>query len=173
MSAPIQRPRRSEPMTDPLEDEAFNKVCNYLSFRQRTEWEIRQYLTKHGLVQVTDEVITRLKRAGLVDDERFALTWVRERSVNKGYGQRRLRDELRRLGVNAELIEEAILAAYSEEDETNHAVELARKRWDSLASDNPHVKRNKIYAFLIRRGYPSSTAIEAIEAVVQATQEPL
>ncbi|MFH1736966.1 MAG: RecX family transcriptional regulator [Actinomycetota bacterium] len=157
-------------MTDPLEDEAFNKVCNYLSFRQRTEREIRQYLTKHDLVQVADDIITRLKRAGLIDDERFALTWIRERSVNKGYGQRRLRNELRRLGVNAELIEKSILATYSEEDETNNALELARKRWDSLALDNPRVKRNKIYAFLIRRGYPSSTAIEAIEVVVRATE---
>ena len=170
MSTPKQPPR-SEPMTDPLEDEVFNKVCNFLSFRQRTEWEIRQYLKKHDLLQFTDSIVERLKRGGLVDDERFAITWIRERSINKGYGQRRLRDELRRLGVKAELIEKSILSAYSEKDETNRAVELALKRWDSLASDNPRVKRNKIYAFLVRRGYPSSTAIEAIEAVVHATEE--
>ena len=64
-------------MPDP---EAFKKAKNqalkYLSYRDRSKWEITQYLEKkqhsHHVIQQTLEY---LENFDYVDDQRFALQW--------------------------------------------------------------------------------------------------
>jgi regulatory protein len=144
------------------EEEAFDKACGFLSYRQRSENEISRYLDKRGYSDHKDSVIERLTRVGLLDDQNFAETWVRERSSGRGYGSRRLRMELGRLGIDRELIDAALDKEYPTESETECAIRIAGQKAGKLGVTAPET-RQKIYGFLIRRGFPGAIAKEAVE----------
>ena len=77
---------------------------------------------------VPDEVATRLldrfTEVGLIDDAAFARLWVESRQAGRGLAKRALADELRRKGVDAEVVREAV-------DEIDPATEEAAgpQRW--------------------------------------------
>lgn len=148
------------------EDEAFDKACGYLSYRQRSVYEISRYLTKRGYSEQKETVIKRLAGVGLLDDIVFAETWVRERSSGRGYGSRRLRMELGRLGIDRGLIDEALRKEYPVETEKVCARRIAEQKAGKLPGDAQET-RQKIYGFLIRRGFTSGIAKEAVESVVR------
>jgi regulatory protein len=157
-------------MTDSAEDEAFEKACGYLSYRQRTEKEMVRYLNKRGYTDVRDEVIARLKRAGLINDRVFAETWIVERAGNRGYGARRLRSELLRLGLNPVLVDDTIASYYPEDKEDVRAADLAARHWPKISGKTPLDRGRKLYAFLIRRGFDSQSAKEAVDLLVRETK---
>lgn len=148
------------------EEEAFDKACGYLSYRQRSVDEINRYLIKRGYSEHKESVIERLTRVGLLDDAAFAETWVRERACGRGYGSRRLRMELGRLGISRDLIEQALNDEYPAESETACATRIAEQKANKLPGE-PREIRQKIYGFLIRRGFSAGIAKEAVEAALK------
>ncbi|MEA3377684.1 MAG: RecX family transcriptional regulator, partial [Chloroflexota bacterium] len=62
-------------------ERAYERALNYLSYRPRSEAEVRRSLGKKDVEEaVIDAVIGRLKRAGLLDDREFAKYWVDNRA---------------------------------------------------------------------------------------------
>jgi regulatory protein len=158
-------------MTDSPEDEAFEKACGYLSYRQRTEQEILRYLDKRGYGDVRDEVVSRLTRAGLINDRVFAETWVSERAGDRGYGRRRLMNELLRLGVDKTLVAEVIEAKYPEEQEESRALSIASRQWPRVSGKTPRDRGRKLYSFLLRRGFDMQASKEAVEALIRSNDQ--
>ena len=71
-------------------ESVYEKALFYLSFRPRSEQEMRRYLHDKGLDEERGEqILGRLKRAHLVDDQDFARFWVesREDIVLEGGGR--------------------------------------------------------------------------------------
>ena len=136
----------------------------YLGYRARTEFEIKKKLREKGFSEDTsDRVIDRLRSLSYVDDEGFARDFVKDRFRTKGHGPQRLRADLRRAGVNPNLIDQAIEECLDGDDLLEAAMELAEKRWPRLASEsNPTKKRHKLYSYLLRRGHAPETAREAV-----------
>ena len=158
-------------MTDSPEDEAFEKACGYLSYRQRTEQEMVRYLYKRGYADVSENVIDRLTRAGLIDDRVFAETWITERAGGRGYGSRRLRSELLRLGVNTVIIDETLESAYPDDNEEERAAGIAARQWPKLSGKTPYDRGRKLYSFLIRRGFDGSAAKEAVDTLIRTAKD--
>ena len=87
---------------------AYTKTLQRLNHRDYSKAEIRRRLERNGTpVDVTDDVLKRLDRAGLVDDEKFAQNWVENRTEFRPRGRRALAYELRSKGVHQEIIEKA------------------------------------------------------------------
>ena len=58
----------------------FNTAALFLSYRPRSEPEIRQRLRRRGFTDATvDSTISKLKMMGLVDDTAFAQFWKEDR----------------------------------------------------------------------------------------------
>jgi len=88
---------------------ALQKAIHFLSYRPRSENEIRKNLKKKDIEdRVIDKVMERLQRGGLVDDLKFAEMWVENRSEFRPRGSRALRMELRQKGINDKIIEKVI-----------------------------------------------------------------
>ncbi|MFA5867714.1 MAG: RecX family transcriptional regulator [Actinomycetota bacterium] len=158
-------------MTDTSEEEAFEKACGFLSYRQRTEQEMARYLDRRGCGDVRDAVIARLVRAGLIDDQVFAETWISERAGSQGYGSRRLRSELLRLGVRPSLIDETLESVYPNDREDDRAAAIAARQWPRISGKNPYDRGRKLYSYLIRRGYENQAAKEAVDSLMRADKE--
>ena len=139
------------------------RVINFLSYRQRTEEEIRRYL--QGLpidADCIDEVIGWLKQQGLVDDREFVVRWVQHRLATNPMGRRRLFLELRQKGVDKNLIEETLDEVSHLLDESAMALQLANKQLRKYKDADSLTVRRKLTAFLQRRGFEYSAIKHAV-----------
>lgn len=130
---------------------AYERALHYLSFRPRSEWEIRRYLQKKRGVDggSTEDVLARLRRVGLVNDGEFARYWVENRESFRPRGRWALRAELRQKGVPPEAIE----ASLADLDEEASAMNAARRRARRLARLDEGAFHRRLLGFLQRRGF--------------------
>ncbi len=152
---------------DPLE-EARSVCLRLLAGRPRTWAELDRALRQHGVSpQVAAEVLGRLGEVGLVDDAEFAAAWVRSGQGGRRLGRRALSDELRRRGVGADTVQEA-LAGLSAEDELAVARQLVERRLPAMAGLEPRVRDRRLIGMLARRGYTPCLALTVLRQVLEA-----
>jgi regulatory protein len=141
---------------------AYQRALNFISFRPRSEAEVCQNLKKHDTPdEIIPEVLDRLRRVGLVDDVLFARNWVENRSTFRPRGKRALVAELHQKGISDEAITEALL----ELDEDNLAYQAALKQCRKYQGLEWQKFRQKMSAFLARRGFSYEVAKPVIEHV--------
>jgi regulatory protein len=139
----------------------------YISFKPRTEHEIRQKLLRAGFEPDTVEsALSRLRELGYVDDAAYAASFVRSRVGTRGYGPVRIRRELHQRGVDRGIVDDAIRSNIVDDDEAGAAREQAAKRWPRLQSEaDARKRRKKLFDFLLRRGFSFEVAAQAVEEV--------
>jgi regulatory protein len=161
---------RDEQTQDPRkrEEQARDLCLRLLTVRARTRAELEGQLAKRGyLHEVSTKVLDRLSEVGLVDDEDFAEQWVRTRHANSGKGKRALAVELRKKGIDGEVIS-AALAELDPAAERQRAEQLVRDklRRERLGDDpgsNADVKvTRRLVGMLARRGYSQSMAFDVV-----------
>jgi len=74
---------------------------HFLSFRSRSEKEMRDFLKKKEVLQI-DETIDKLKELDFINDRKFIQEFVDSRSKNKPKGKKALIIELKRKGIDVE-----------------------------------------------------------------------
>ncbi len=142
---------------------AKDAALRFLSYRARSEAEVRRRLTAKYPLTVVDAVIESLRRQKLVDDLSFARQWRASRERFRPRASRLVQQELRRLGVPQDLIEDSLIEFDEEANAARAAATVARR----LAARNVSQKefRGKLSAHLQRRGFTGG--------VVRATVEQL
>ena len=139
---------------------AYDRALNYLSYRPRSRAEIVTYLEGRDVPggQI-EEVVERLERAGLLDDDAFARYWVENRERFRPRGLHALRYELRRKGINDEVIERALASI----DVSSSAYRAAEAKARQLQHLDPATFRRKLLDYLARRGFEYEVAKDATE----------
>jgi regulatory protein len=138
---------------------AHDAALRLLGHRARSEQELRTRLAMRGMpLPVVNDEIERLRAVGLLDDEKFAKSWVEDRKRTAPRGRRLLRYELAGRGVAAESIEHATEGL--DDRETALALARGKARGAALADYATFVAR--IGAFLQRRGFEYEVAAEAV-----------
>ena len=144
--------------TQETHEAAFQRALLYLNVRERSSNELRQHLHQHGMEEdVIQAVMERLERSGLVDDQRFARSWVENRQEFRPRSRRALAYELRQRGVTGEAAEQALVST----DDGEAAWQAAQKHCRKLRSLEWPEYRQKMLAFLARRGFSYETAAQA------------
>jgi regulatory protein len=142
---------------------AFQRALRFLSYRPRAVNEVEKKLSEHGFdEQEIETVVTRLKEGGLLDDEQFARMWVENRSSLRPRGRRVLTMELRHKGVPEDSIQ---LALQETQSETNLAYQAALKQARRLNGLDWQGFREKLSAFLARRGFSYGTIAPVVRRV--------
>ena len=118
-----------------------------------------------------DRVISRLFELDMLDDESFALEFAEGRLRNKGYGPRRLSQDLKRRGVHDSHIEKALNTVYSNVDQAALAADAGKKIFQRLSRiQEQHIRRKKLSDYLARRGFAYDhmhLALEDLESHVR------
>jgi regulatory protein len=137
-----------------------------LDRQRRTRSDLARRLREKGFSSgAIDPVLDRLTEVGLIDDVEYARAFLTGRWGRRAAGWRRLEQQLRMKGVAAP----DILAARAklEEREGNvdevtaarRAITQAARRY---AHFQPHVRRQKLWALLSRRGFDGDVIDRAL-----------
>ncbi len=147
-------------------EQALQYALRLLSYRARTQAELRQRMQQHGWSEaIIEDTLERLRQNGLLDDANFAHAWVENRQTFRPRSARLLRQELRRKGLDEHVIQEAL----DEVDEEAAAYAAARPRARRLRSLDSRSFRQKLIAYLTRRGF----SYEIANTVVRRLWEEL
>lgn len=142
---------------------ALQKALHYLSYRVRSENEVRTRLTEGGFdTEVINLVIDRLSASELIKDSEFARQWVENRTAFRPRSRRALAMELRQKGVTEEVIIETLEEG---QDDEQMAYQAALRYLRKLESLDFAGFREKLGAFLGRRGFSYGTIIPVVNRV--------
>jgi len=142
----------------------FNAALHLLSYRPRSESEIRERLERRGFDD--DSVattLTRLKEQGLVDDLAFAQFWKDNRESFSPRSQWLTQLELRRKGVAADIIEQVV----NEIDDEESAYRVALSKARSLSPPSYEDFRQRLGYHLKRRGFSYQVISHTVERIWQ------
>lgn len=130
---------------------AYQQALHFISFRPRSEVEVRRKLLEKGAEsEVIESVLARLRGAHLVGDEQFARKWIDNRSTFRPRSHRMLRYELHQKGVSEGFIQQALAEADNEPDLAYQAGRKYARRLEELDWEQ---FRKRLSGFLSRRGF--------------------
>lgn len=129
----------------------------------RSRYELRVILRRKRIPEEMGEpVLDRLTEVGLINDEEFARLFVAERQRSRPRGRRGLVAELRKRGIDPEIIDLVL----DEEDEVEEPVEVARRavaaKLRALSGKPAKERKRKAEGFLLRRGFNYEVIREAL-----------
>ncbi len=151
---------------DPLEA-ARAVAFRYLGVSARSRAEMERRLSRDEFPQeVIESVLVELEAGGYLDDAKFARDWIEDRADRKRYGKSRLAAELRRKGLDRDLLEET-LSGVTDQEELDRARAAASPRWDADAYQAADAQeraaiRRRISGFLQRRGFGWSVITQVL-----------
>lgn len=159
---------------------ALDAALAYLSRRSLTRYELEQRLLKKGYS--SDDIEGALKRVsewGYLNDREYAYAYIRTKQVN--YSKKRIEVELKRRGLEEELIEETLQEVYLPKQEKELCMRHAQRiwaeefrRWESsyqykksyLTIPRNTVLRQKVGQKLLQKGYPLELIYQVVEEIM-------
>ncbi|HEY59421.1 MAG TPA: RecX family transcriptional regulator [Anaerolineae bacterium] len=132
-------------------ESAYQKSLRYLSYRPRSEYEVRKRVSEYGFDDsVIEKVIARLIDKQYLGDKWFANEWVENRIVFRPRSRFMLRYELRQKRVLDDIITD-VLQSIPQESEL--AERAARKYFNRLKDLPRQTFQKKLRGYLSRRGF--------------------
>lgn len=132
------------------------RTIELLSRKPQSRWEMERKLKQwEAGEEETRAICDRMEELGFLDDAQYAQRVVRHYSA-KGFGERKLRDELYRRGIPRELWQQAM----EQQDSGSHLDSFIAKKLAGKPMDRQNMK--KVSDALARRGYRWSEINEAM-----------
>lgn len=131
-----------------IDDKLYNLTLGYLSIRPRSEWEIKTYLIRKGASPtLLNDILNKLSNVDLINDQKFAEAFVRDRRLLRSTSRRKLTLELRKKRV-ADSVAQEVIGNEPADEQTALADIIARKRKQSRYQDDL-----KLMQYLARQGF--------------------
>lgn len=152
---------------DKLLKRAKNSAYRYLTIRPRSRRELADKLRDREFSDhIVDAVLEHVTRLGYLDDGKFAAQWAAGRIRGRGFGRRRLEQELRTKGISRDIIKVTLDTLFEEAPEAKTARKEAEKKLRTLTRFEPEVRRRRLAGFLERKGFSS----EIIRTILRTMQ---
>ncbi len=141
-------------------EQALQRALNLISYRPRSEAEVRTNLQKHQISEeTTTEVIARLRETGILNDQQFAETWIENRAAFRPRSKLALRLELKQKGIDDETVAETLANVNDDEQ----AYEAGQKKVHQFRSLDEQTFKHKLLGFLARRGFSYEVASQVVK----------
>lgn len=158
-----------EKLTDMIKSDDYEKAkikaLNSLSRAEKSEKKVREKLSREFDEEIIDDIVKFLKKHSFIDDERFAERIVDNNQNFKRIGRNRIKQNLYIKGINSEDIANALSNVDSEMEKEN-AVFLANKRVEKIKGNDKKNIKNKLYQYLVYKGFEYEVIMYAIEKVL-------
>lgn len=147
---------------------ALLKVFDMISRSLHTEQEIRRKLLQKGFSDdAVAYAVDRAKEYGYVDDESYVRSYIQYRAMPNKWGERKTLMELYKKGISRDMAEQVMSEIYKAEDMEDNARQLAIKKWTSLEGTDNRKRKQKVYSYLLGRGF----SYDVINSVIRNIEE--
>ena len=137
-------------------EQALSRLQRYCAYQDRCHIEVERKLTEMRMIpQAKEQIIMSLIEDDYLNEERFALAFVKGKFRIKKWGRIRLKAELKKRKISKYLIKSA-LEQISEKDYLFTFEKLANRKANSIKADSILLKKKKLADYLIYRGWESS-----------------
>lgn len=131
------------------EDKLYNRTLKYLALRPRSVWEVEFYLKrKDAPAPLAEQITNKLIKLDLLNDERFAGQFARDRRLLRYSSARKIKLELQKKHIANDIIDKVL-----SQDETDEQALLrdivAKKRQQSRYAND----ELKLMQYLARQGF--------------------
>ena len=144
------------------DSEAFKRAnsaaIRFLSYRARSEAEVRTRLLRRFPSELVNQVLATLTCQGLINDSEFATLWKQSRDNHRPRSAFLIQQELRAKGVSPDLAAQAV----ADLDEADAAYRAGQKYVRRLRNLGFQKFSSRLWAHLGRRGFNSSTSRNAV-----------
>ncbi len=159
-----------------MEDRFYNFALRFLSYRPRSEKEVRDRLKlkiQNSKVKITtqnskviDGVIQKLKEKKFINDEEFAKGWIESRLRFKLRSLRLIKMELKQKGIDTETINNLINDEGLMINDLENAKKLIEKRIERLKGLNRQKIYEKLGRYLASKGFNWDIVKKSIDEVL-------
>lgn len=140
---------------------AQEKALYLLEYRNYSKRELTEKIARTAASREAAQAAAgRMEELGLIDDRRFGEDYARELFSRKGYGARRAAQELRRKGLDQELVQELVEKYGSPEQSGENIRRVLEKKYPGWREDEKAQRR--AFAALQRLGYSYQEVREAM-----------
>ncbi len=130
------------------DDKIYNQTLRYIALRPRTKWEIEVYLKrKDASPTLLESTLNKLSNVGLLDDKKYAQSFVNDRRLLRPSSRRKIVNDLRKKHIPSGIIEE-VVGSESEDEQSALKSIIERKRQQTKYQDDL-----KLMQYLARQGF--------------------
>jgi regulatory protein len=141
-----------------------NAAANYLSYRPRSESELKERLARRNFdADSITAVLALLKEQNLVDDLTFAQFWRDSRQSSRPISQQLTRLELRQKGVAEDIIDQVVDTV----NDDDSAYQAAMGKLRSLTQTDYPSFRRRLGGYLKRRGFSYGVINQTVRRIWQ------
>ncbi len=138
-----------------------------LARRDHTRFVLRRKLLGSGPSQAVEEVLNRLEEEGLLNDQAFALQRALSRRQRGLWGDWRIAQDLKRLGIDARMIP-GVLEQVNREKKEEQSLQEAIHKWVGRSgSPQAAPQLKKLYTHCVRLGYVPAQVREQLAPYFQ------
>ena len=142
----------------------YNKALEFLSYRQRSEKEVRDKLkTKNVEPEIIDKIIAKLKEKKFINDQEFARMFSESRLRFKPRSMRLIKLELKQKGIDSETVDDLQL---TNDNDLESAKKLVEKRIERLKTLPKQEIYQKLGRYLASKGFNWDTIKKAIDEIL-------
>jgi regulatory protein len=150
------------------ETELYEAAVRALTRRAYSVFEMKQLLGRRTEDdKILASVMDRLKRAKMIDDERFAKQFARQRTEIRRQGKFRIARDLRARGVPDRHIEAALAESAKETDEAAIVRQRLERKLRSLRGEINENKMASMYRSLLRAGFSADVVRRELKAITR------
>ena len=113
--------------------------------------------------QAIEVIINRLKESGYLDDSKFAIEYISYLKDKKKYGKIRIIQQLRKKGINEQIINDAISKIDFEVENLDDIIKLSEKKLRLVSGKSIEKQMQSLMMFLKNKGYSFNIAKEVLE----------
>lgn len=143
--------------------QAFEKIKHYCVYQGRCHQEVRNKLYEYGLTSKDVEgIIVQLIEENLLNEERFAFSYVSGKVNIKKWGINKIKYQLKSKGISSYIINKAIASIVSETYDKN-LEELISQKQRLMKKERQAIMQLKLLQFLLSKGYEASHIQQSIK----------
>lgn len=144
-------------------DQVLDKMAKYCAYQERCVKEVSDKLKTFNIPQEEkDKIMDYLLDNRFVNDERFAMAFVRGKVNQSGWGVNKIRFHLVQKGIAKELIDEA-LGQTDEGVYRQRLVDILKTKAKTVKAATDFEKKRKLAAYAIQKGFESSLVWEVLK----------
>lgn len=155
--------------TDPDWQAVLSAMQRYCAYQERCTDDVWKRLSKEKWVsEKKEQLIQVLREEGFVNDERFAMQYVRSKINQNKWGKMKIRYALQQKRIQSSLIDE-VLNAFPDEVYQQMVKDELQKKLAQLQAEPKEKQFQKLYRFAASRSYEPDIFMPLI-ILLQQTQ---